>query len=358
MIIWFAANVPSGSVGGVARSMQGLAEGLHMLGHRTSVVTNGDSRGGYILFAFKLAARLFLNMTHQPDWIIARSTDGVVCALLIKALAFKTRLAIHNHGWEEYVYEIENRLPRRTVFPRTTWRARIIRFPLLRVCLALSAGCISGTLAEIRWLKKHYPRHQRKFHFVPNGVNAPDNGFWMEQHDAPLHLLAIGGLTWKKNILHTIDIFEELVRRLPECRFYLIGSCAPLDRISRHLHSGITVLPQVSQGEMPKWYRTCPFLLSSSRYEGGHSFALLEAMSHACVVFASAIPSSKEIIRNGENGMLISGIDAKTDAKVIAEVLRDKSAQIKMRRRALASARRSRWERQVHRMERVLCLNR
>jgi glycosyltransferase involved in cell wall biosynthesis len=356
MDIWFAANIPSGSGGGVARSMQGLAEGLRKLGHRTVIVTNAPRKeGGYLFFALKLAMRLFLNSFRPPDWIIARSTDGAGCALLVKALALKTRIAIHNHGWEEYAYELERRLPRRIVYPRTTWKARIVRFPLLSACLALCSCCMCGTVSEIRWLKKKYPRSIRKFYYIPNGVQAGEKGFWMDRCDIPMHFLAVGGLTWKKNLYHTIAVFEEIARHLPRPRLFLIGTGMEKNRLPMQLHEDITVVSDVKPGEMFRWYTTCPYVISSSRYEGGHSFALLEAMSYACVVFASAIASSMEIIRNRHNGIVITGIDVQSDAAAVAAVLKEKELFAAMRHHAFSSAMRNRWERQVTRMERVLC---
>ena len=359
MNIWFAANIPLGSSGGVARSMQGLAEGLQRLGHRTEIVVNASNTGGgYLVFALKLTLRLLFHIVNQPDWIIARSTDGIGCALLIKALALKTRVAIHNHGWEEYAYEFEKRLPVGLVFPRTTWKARIIRFPLLRACLALSSSCICGTISEIRWLKKKYPRHHRKFRYLSNGVHVVDRGFWLDQNEIPLHIVSIGSFTWKKNLNHTIAVFEEMVRHLPQSRLFLIGTGLEKHQIPRQLIEEISVVPEVNPSEMSKWYMTCPYLISSSRYEGGHSFALLEAMSFACVVIASAISSSAEIIQNKCNGLLITGVDAKDDAAAISALLKEKERLVHMRRRAFCSARRNRWERQMKRMERILCKSR
>ena len=67
-------------------------------------------RGNYLVFAFALCKRLLLHAAKPPDWIIARSTDGVVCALAAKIFGMKTKIALHNHGWEERAYEVEKRL--------------------------------------------------------------------------------------------------------------------------------------------------------------------------------------------------------------------------------------------------------
>jgi glycosyltransferase involved in cell wall biosynthesis len=356
MNIWFAANIPPQSNGGVARSMQGFSEGLRILGHQTTIVVNESSGGGgFLMFAAQLAKRLLLERNNPPDWIVARSTDGVGCALLSKAMGLKTRIALHNHGWEENVYETERRLPQELVYPQTSWKARIIRFPLLRACLSQCARCLCGTLSEIRWLKKKYPRYQGKLHYIPNGVQVSDKGFWMDRNDLPLNLLAVGGPTWKKNLRHTIAVFEELAPRWPQCRLFLVGTGLEKSCFPHPLPQEAVVVPDVQSSEMAQWYMTCPYIISSSRYEGGHSFALLEAMSYGCVVFASKIFSSMEIVRNNHNGVLITGVDVVDDVKVITAALKDKELLATMRRHAFTTANRNRWERQAKRLERVLC---
>jgi hypothetical protein len=67
---------------------------------------------------------------------MARSFDGVLCALACRVLYLSTRMILHNHGWEEYVYDVERRLPANLgAVPRTTWKAKLVRFPLLRLML-------------------------------------------------------------------------------------------------------------------------------------------------------------------------------------------------------------------------------
>jgi glycosyltransferase involved in cell wall biosynthesis len=322
-------------------------------------VTNGRHNGsGYIVFALTLALRLLLSLRKPPDWIVARSTDGVACALLVKAFSLKTGLAIHNHGWEEQVYEIEKRLPGSLVHPKTTWKARIVRFPLLRACLKLSDYCVCGTISEIRWLNKKYPRYHQKFRYVPNGVHILESGFWSNREEVPLNILAIGSMTWKKNLNHTIAVFKGIVRQWPQSRLFIIGAGLNKNDLPLQLPEEITLVPEVRPDAMTRFYTTCPYLISSSRYEGGHSFAIVEAMSYGCVVFASEISSTVEILRDNVNGFLITGNSVSEDATIISTVLKQEGLLNAIRHHAFCSARRNRWERQTRRLERILCLQR
>jgi glycosyltransferase involved in cell wall biosynthesis len=365
MDIWFAANIPEGSYGGVGRSMRELSEGMRKLGYRTTIVYGGDGffSCNYLVFALTLCVRLLALAGNPPAWIIARSTDGVLCAAAVKILKLKTKVALHNHGWEEYVYEIEKKLPRAIISPTTSWKARAVRFPLLRAGLFLCTCCLNGTLFETRWLARRYPRLRKKMRYLPNGVGARQDHCWPKEREAPLNILAVGGLTWKKNIEHSIAVFNRIADRMPVAGLFLIGAGfnkgdAPqvLKDMWRDKEESIVVVPEEKPEHMSKWYTQCPFVISSSRFEGGHSLVILEALSYGCVVFASDIPSTKEIISHAGNGILIGGVSAEDDAKVIIDMLDKKDLLANIRQNACHTAQRNRWDRQVVRLEHILCL--
>jgi len=355
--IWFAANIGEGSNGGIARSMRQFAHGLQNRGHEVYIYfgTPGAAGRNYLVFAARLGLRLLLHAGSAPEWIIARSSDGFVCALVAKALRLKTRVALHNHGWEEIATEVERRLPRSLVSYPTTWKAALVRLPLLRATLSLCSCCISGTLTEARWLAVRYPRYQTKVRYVPNGVAVSQDAARLEKSEPTPLFLAIGGLTWKKNLEHTLAVFEQVRLEVPGARLILVGADNATDGNRFGASPWIEVVESEPPDRMPSWYETCPFLIASSRYEGGHSFAILEALSFGCVVFASMIPSTMEIIRDRVNGVLISGCDVRQDAQVIRRVMGQKELMQSIRKYARRTALRNRWERQTARLEKALC---
>jgi glycosyltransferase involved in cell wall biosynthesis len=361
--IWFAANIPQESCGGVARSMRGLSEGLRQgHGFDTEIVYGfrGRIRGNYLFFACSLCLRLLLHVKNPPRWIIARSTDGVFCAIAARTLGIKTKIALHNHGWEEIAYCIEKKLPADFVGARSTWRARFIRFPLLRTAIFFCDRCISGTLCETRWLAKRYPLGRKKYAYIPNGVAVGSEALWESRGASGENaFLSVGGNTWKKNLGNTIGVFKNIVARLPDANLVLVGTGGNIKYFSEELRDyrrNYLIVPLENPDGMATWYEKCPYLISSSRYEGGHSLAILEAMSFGCVVFATDIPSTREIIVDKKNGVFIGGHSAEEDARTILEVVADRELVARIRTGAFHSARRARWSRQVGRLKAVLCL--
>jgi glycosyltransferase involved in cell wall biosynthesis len=304
-------------------------------------------------FMVQLALQWILAGSHRPQWIIARSTDGLLCALLCKLLRSPTRVLLHNHGWEEKVYALEKTLPRSVLSSPTTWKAHCLRFPLLRATLACSGGCISGTLAEVRWLCKRYPRHSHKMFYLPNGVSNIDIQQNWQQSD-PSHYLAVGTLTWKKNLDYVVKVFDHIARHDPRAHLWLVGTGSGSLRLAPQLSERVSIVPTVKPHAMVEYYRNCSTMLCAARYEGGHSLALLEAMAQGMVVCATPIDSTREFIRHGHNGILIEGREPQADAQLIRDFLTNAPLKQTLQTNARATAARNSWQRQGQRLERIL----
>jgi glycosyltransferase involved in cell wall biosynthesis len=79
-------------------------------------------------------------------------------------------------------------------------------------------------------------------------------------------------------------------------------------------------------------------------------------MAHGCVVFASAVPSSKECIRHLKNGFILPGDSPAGDVSMIVNALTNPSLCAAISAKAFLFAKRQSWERQARRLERALCL--
>jgi glycosyltransferase involved in cell wall biosynthesis len=359
MRIWFAAAQQRDTFGGVYRSVFSLAETLKKQGHEVTMYwCRREGRRQTLFFPLQLLLRLAISIFRRPHWIIARSNDGFFCAAAARlGLVPGTRVAMHSHGWEEKVFSVEKRLPKSVLSHPTTWKARVFRFPLLRATLALADCCICGTVEEARYVAARYPRHARKIRVIANGVEKMPAAFWPAQKERPPSFLIVGGFTWKKNVEYGIEVFRAVHATVPEARLFIVGTrfIPPSKQtLIDSLGDAVYVVEREHPKKMFRWYETCPFLISPSRYEGGRSLAILEAQDRGMVVFASAIPSSKEIIRDGATGILLSGCDAERDSALIIETVGNDERCVKIGNAAWRGANRQSWDRQAQRLVKVL----
>lgn len=359
MKIWYAAFIPDLSQGGIACVMRELAYVWKKRGLQISLLTRKDiPSSNYLIFALKLGIHFLSSGKERPDWIIARSTDSFFCLFLIKLLRLKTAVILHNHGWERKVYHLEKRLPNRQLSQQTSWRGRFIRFPLLDITLKHCTYCISGTQFETKALKERYSQIKNKIIYISNGITLPTQPLGNTSPE-PYHFLSVGNATWKKNLCHTIKLFQLIRESFPQSRLTCVGT--GLDHYSfEHLcHgqvSGIAHLSKLHYRQMKDLYSSATFMLVSSIYEGGHSLAMLEAMTYGIVVFASSIPANREIIKDGVNGYLITGTRVKSDSEYLLRLLSTPESFTKICQRAEQTAQQYSWDRQAQKWIDVMSL--
>jgi glycosyltransferase involved in cell wall biosynthesis len=358
LMVWFAAALPESSQGGVNRLMTGLSDGLKNRGIRTEIVycrDRGASGTADVLgFSFRLMLRLLRRPFGRPDWIVGRSTDAFFCALAKRVFRLKTRIVLQNHGWEEYVYEIQKRIPASLVEHPVTWKSRLVRFPMLRATLAMADYCLCGTLDDMRWIGGRYPALRQKLRYVPNGIVPRTACHWAAQPQTPPNFLCVSAMTWRKNLAYAIALFRRLSAGNPDARLFLVGTGEIPAVLTFTEQERIVVVPSVPMEEMGQWYGKCPYFIHTARYEGGHSLALLEAMSYGAIPFVSPIPSNREIVVDRENGIVLHGTNTRRDCATIESVIHDGALTASLTRKAHATAMRNRWQRQIDRLERVL----
>ena len=105
---------------------------------------------------------------------------------------------------------------------------------------------------------------------------------------------AAAGRTWKQHFL------DEVAQDLDLRRVHFLGRLPYADYLK---------VLQVSAAHV---YLTYPFVLS---------WSLLEAMSAACLIIGSRTPPVEEVVRHGENGLLVDFFDARELSDTVCEAL-------------------------------------
>ena len=332
MIIWFAANISKESKGGIKRSVTSLSHQLALHNNKTELIFNKTERVSYLIFSLRLSFKYLISIAtfKTPDWIIGRSTDNFFTAILIKLLHKKTKIVLYSHGWEEFAIEVEKKLPSHIITTPTTWRSFLIRIPMLKATMWLSDIVVSGTVFENNRLKKIYPKISEKFKYLPNGIVIPAKKV---AHNNSLNFLFIGNSSWKKNLDYAIQLFKKLltISELSNAKLTCIGTGLTdlefTDRFGKF--NSIINKKEIAPDDMGKIYENNTILISTSLYEGGHEFAILEALSNSLLIFCTPINSSREIITDNQNGYIISGTSLEEDTKIVSKILNLNNDKIK-----------------------------
>jgi glycosyltransferase involved in cell wall biosynthesis len=147
--------------------------------------------------------------------------------------------------------------------------------------------------------------------------------------DGPV-VLAVGGLTERKNPLGLLQAFARVRRRRPTARLALVGDgplAAAIDAGVRRLGlAGAVIRPgAVPHREVVDWVAACDVLAIVSRVEP-LGVAALEALAGGRAVVATRIGGVGEVVPDPRAGRLVDPLDPAAIASAILAVLDDPPA--------------------------------
>jgi glycosyltransferase involved in cell wall biosynthesis len=175
---------------------------------------------------------------------------------------------------------------------------------------AVAESLVAGGLDRRRIRVLHYGVNTDHFH--PQGSRADLGGDQI--------LLGLGRLEEQKGFDDLIQATALLSNR-PQV--VLVGDGALRERLSRramNLGIKLTIVPAVP--DVAPYLRSASVVVLPSLYEGLPN-VLLEALATRCTVVATDLPGHREVIRNGENGILVAPSDVPALAKAVTRALRD-----------------------------------
>ncbi len=156
--------------------------------------------------------------------------------------------------------------------------------------------------------------------------------------NSPFVLMHCGNVSLRKGCHYLVDAFLRL--RLPGARLVFVGPVSEelqaflADRLP-HAGGSIELVGRVPQAELVQHYeRASAFALAS--LEEGLAMVLPQAMATGLPVLATRESGAAELIRPGEEGLLVPARDVDALADGIERLYRDRDASLAMGARAAA----------------------
>ncbi len=178
------------------------------------------------------------------------------------------------------------------------------------------------------------------YRIVPNGVHlqppvAPREG-------GELRLLFVGQAVQRKGLPVLLAAFEALREQVP-ATLRLIG---PTQAEIAHLTldgAGVTALGKVSEEDKLRELREADALCAPSLSGESFGMVLTEAFAASTPVVASDIPGYRDVVRDGEDGVLSAPGDALALAETLRALALDPERRARMARSARERAERFAW---------------
>jgi glycosyltransferase involved in cell wall biosynthesis len=179
-------------------------------------------------------------------------------------------------------------------------------------------------------------RLRERIRVIPNGVDRRPL-----RVGAGRYLVYVGRLVALKGVADLVDAMREF----PDVPLILVGDGPDRDRL-RGLASGVqaSFLGHVSHEEVLRHIEGAACLVLPSRTEA-FSNVILEAMSLGVPVIATRVGGNPDLVRDGENGLLVPPGDPPALARAIREMLGSETRRLELGRCAHAMAQHYDWDR-------------
>lgn len=313
------------------------APALEQLAYTGGILSNlSRKRWLYALVPFFLAAQFWrlaaLHRKHRYDvlhahWIIPQ---GLTAAAMRSLLPRKQRpgLLVTSHGGDLFALK-HGLLQRLKLFVlRHADSVTVVSQAMKEVCLGLG---IDEAVVSVRPMGVDLEHT-----FTPRGAARKND------------LIFVGRLVEKKGV----DILLRALAKLrqeglaPRLRIVGDGPLAPaLQSLARQLdlESAVSFTGAVPNDALPEYYRDAkiavmPSVIAGSGDQEGLGLVAVEAMGCGCAAIASDLPAIRDVIRNGETGLLTRPGDSDDIARKIGLLLRDAALRDRLAANGRAAA--------------------
>ncbi len=343
--------------GGVTRHIEALAGELREAGHEPTILAPYDPDDA-------VSARLHRGARPQrhptPEGFVSLGrtcgipANGAVSNLTVSPQAVARLRSELRSGRYDVAHLHE------PVVPLVCWDALCSagELPLLGTFHtysenALTNGIAAGPLGGSRRMNRLHARiavseaaawTARRFfggHYriVPNGVHLQPPAAVTPSSDGELRILFVGQAVQRKGLPVLLGAFEALREHVPASLTLVGASQAEIAHLTLE-DAGVRALGKVSEEEKLRLLREADVLCAPSLAGESFGMVLTEAFAASTPVIASDIPGYRDVLRDGQDGLLV----APGDPLALAEALRELALD-PARRQAMARSARERAER-------------
>ncbi|WP_294534524.1 glycosyltransferase [uncultured Rhodoblastus sp.] len=382
-IVLLSQVYPPGYVDGVGRFTAELASGLAQLGHEVHVVTSGADENRVDLEEGVWVHRI-VPLGHDgrdadiPGEIWSKAAAAAAEVGLIQETASVD--VIQAPGWDAEGIALLRHLATEAAIVTSlhtpmlvaavnhpNWlvdheRMASVILPIMRLereLFLFSDAIYANSLDVVSTIQSHYNITFDTLGVVPHGLrdrlsNAGGGGKPVFRAEAPgdrLRILFVGRLETRKGIDVVLAAMPRIFASLPETEFWFVGQDhtetidgeSTIDGFRRKNAAQpwldrVNFFGRTEKEFLDEFYSQCDLVVMPSRYES-FGLVLLEAMMHGLPVIAARAGGMKEVVADGETGLLTPPGDA--DAFADAVITLGSDAQW---RRRLGANGRARYE--------------
>jgi glycosyltransferase involved in cell wall biosynthesis len=286
------------------------------------------------------------------DVIDASTGDAWLWARTLRRGRARPLLVARGHGLEHRFWEAEvreagttgRRMARRTALYHGGLRLREVG-----ASLRLADRCVFLNRDDLEYAVQRLGVPRERAALMPNGISADFLGRPVPPiGDGPVGIAHVGSWAVRKGVRYVASALARVVEAREDVRLGFFGVDVPPERVLAELPAAARertrVVPRYDHENLPNLLESHQVLASASLAEG-FSLALPEAMACGLAPVATAISGAREIVRDGENGILVRPRDPDAMAAAVLRLAADRVLLERLRAAAHETAQSLSWAR-------------
>lgn len=232
--------------------------------------------------------------------------------------------------------------------------------PILRRVFANLDARIAVSRAAKRFVRQYF---MAPYRIIPNGVEVErfHPGAVQpipELQDGRPNILFVGRPEKRKGVGYLIRAYPQIKNAFPDARFIIVGAGdweeSPYRAyIERHNMRDIHIVGYVSEEDKARYLRSAHVFCAPAVQGESFGIVLLEAMAAGLPVVASEIVGYRDVVTDGQEGVLVPPRDAAAVAGAVCRILQDPGLAASMGEAGIETAAQYSWR---HIAEQILDL--
>jgi glycosyltransferase involved in cell wall biosynthesis len=285
--------------------------------------------------------------------VVDASTGDAWIWLLSRRTGLHPSVAVSSHGLEHVAHDAVL-ADARANGGRVSWKYPLYhggwRLHEVAITLRRSEAVFLLNEAERQFVCERLRVDASKVQVVPNGIsdalaNLPPPA---AKFEGGLRLVQIGNYIRLKGTAWGALALNELMTQHPQLSVSFLGTRRPRDVVLADFnpayHGRIRVLEEYELDALPSLLAGHDIVFHPALSEG-FSLALLEGMACGLVPIATTAPGPGELVRTGQNGILVPPRDAAALKTAVERLIGDRDLLTRMKVAAQSTARRFTWRR-------------
>jgi len=227
---------------------------------------------------------------------------------------------------------------------------------LLKDCFRRLDGKIAVSQAAAALIAPHFPGY---YNIIPNGVDverfsAPAAPL-PELDDGMTNILFVGRLEKRKGLRYLLRAFEQVKQARPQTRLVVVGGYDARQKrayerwMKESGLSDVAFVGFVPLETLPRYHHSAHIFCAPNTGNESQGIVLLEAMAAGKAIVATRVGGNREVIIDGDNGLLVEPEDPRALAEAISTLLNDSALSERMSCRSLDLIQRYEWSSIVER---------